>query len=511
MKSEERSDIYGTEPEPSSPFGPEWEVSYEQYEQAWYNTQGLTFEELEEIANDDCMFSVDLTEATYRIPYKVIDEQNKFIGEVLSDFKPWSVFQELYTSNPREVDMSELISKGYWNGPEKVTSTRGTFMGDSMSFIHLTLLLSGITRSIYAIKKSKRPIGQSVGDDMLLLQTDLRSCLRFCLQAERLGCQFSKLNSISEDTATFCENYVAKVSDLNNFADLAAFKDSIFGDLLFLDIIKGSALSGQSKVSADGGDPFIGHANLLGKQVKWHPLTSVKTCSKVFLWARNYNSAHKLASSMASLPIPLGGLELAVGPTILYSDSEFQKGKLPWYEGILDLPERDFLEYYLLLRGVYQANPKGIPWMNSVQTIHEITKSCELFHEPDVMAMLPDWLHDKGMREKLSFIEKELRMVSFHHLISEIARQDSFAAQWNGKQPNSYMTLLSKDSRTRSNQVWGAIKSKVVPKDPSAYKSNSMKTLATLFESKTWGLWVPRDSPAIRSAFGGMPSLFYEV
>jgi hypothetical protein len=485
--------------------------SYDLYEQAWLDTQDMTYEELEAMTMEESMFSVDLTEATYRIPYDVIDEQNKFIGEVLSDFKPWNVFQELFTSNQRLVDMTELIRKDYWDGPEYVLSNRGTFMGDGMSFIHLTLLLSGITRSVFANLKIKRPLGQSVGDDMLLLGTNVKHCLRFCWQAERLGCKFSKLNSISEDSATFCENYVAKVCDLENYSDLDSFRESIFGNLLFLDIIKGSALSGQSKVCADGGDPFLGHATLLGKQVKWHPLTSVKTRSKVFLWARNYVSAKKLSSSMASLPIVLGGLELAVGQTLLYSDVRFKQGMLPWYEKILSLNERDFLEYYLLLRGIYVANPKGIPWANDIKVIREITQSCVLHDETNVMEMLPDWMHNKSMSAKLAFIEKEIRMVSFHHLVNELARQDSFLAQWNGVKSHTFMTLLSRDSNTRSNQVWGIVKRNLSPVEPARFKSRNMKSLESLFQARTWGLYVSRDDPAIKAVFGGMPNLHYSV
>jgi len=484
---------------------------YSSYEDAWLETQDLTFEELEAMTMEESMFSVDLTEATYRIPYDVIDEQNKFIGEVLSDFKPWSVFQDLFTTNERLVDMSELIRKGYWEGPESVTSTRGTFMGDGMSFIHLTLLLSGITRSICAKQKIKRPLGQSVGDDMLLLKTSVKDCIKFCWQAERLGCQFSKLNSISEDTATFCENYVARVSDLENFQDLDSFQESIFGDLLFLDIIKGSALSGQSKVSADGGDPFIGHATLLGKQVKWHPLTSVKTRSKVFLWARNYNSAHKLSSSMASLPIVLGGMELAIGQTLTYSDVRFNQGMLPWYEAVLKSNERDFLKYYLLFRGIYIANPKGIAWANDIEVVREITKSCVLRDEKDVLDQLPDWLLSQSMGTKLSYIEKELRLVSFHHLINELARQDSFLAQWNGVKPHTFMTLLSRDSNHRANKVWGIVKSELQPVEPVRFQSRNMKSLESLFQARTWGLYVSRDDPAIKAVFDGMPNLHYFV
>jgi hypothetical protein len=214
---------------------------------------------------------------------------------------------------------------------------------------------------------------------------------------------------------------------------------------------------------------------------------------------------------MASLPIVLGGLELAIGQTLLYSDVRFKEQMLPWYERILSLNERDFLEFYLLLRGIYVANPKGIPWANDVQVVREVTQTCTLHDEVNVMKMLPEWMHRKSMSVKLAYIEKEIRMVSFHHLVNELARQDSFLAQWNGVKAHTFMTLLSRDSNRRSNQVWGIIKRKLDPMEPNRFQSRNMKSLESLFQARTWGLYVSRDDPAIKAVFGGMPNLHYSV
>ncbi|AVZ65987.1 RNA dependent RNA polymerase [Penicillium digitatum narna-like virus 1] len=478
------------------------------YANAWADTQGLDPDELSDLAGKEVFFSVDLEEATYRIPFEILDENVKFCDEIMSEFRPWNVYRDLFSTFEREVDMTELVNKGYWDGPLTVTSSRGSFMGDGMSFIHLTLMLSAITSATFS--RTKRPLGQSVGDDLFLMKTSLINCLRFCKLAESIGCKFSKLNSISEDSLTFCENYCCIPTDIDDVKDIKSFEDSCFGDTLFLDIIKGSALSGQAKVKVDGADPFIGHASLLAKQVKWHPLHTVASRAKTILWARNYRAAMRLSSSMASLPQCLGGAELAVGPTILFSDKKFQEDMLPWYEGILRLDERDFLEYYLLLRGIYQSNPKGFAWQNDIETIREITKDCELYHTKQVDDLMPDWLLDKSTREKLAYIEKELGMISFHNLAGQLARREAFLSMWNLEKQETFMTFLSKDARQRANKAWAVIKSNITPIEPDKLEMTSMGRLTSAYQARTWGLYVLKNDPSIRRAFGGMPDLFYQ-
>jgi hypothetical protein len=482
---------------------------FDEYASAWGSTQGLTHEELCELAEKEVFFSVDLEEATYRIPFEILDENVKFCDKIMSQFKPWCVYRDLFSTFEREVDMRELINKGYWDGPETVTSSRGSFMGDGMSFIHLTLMLSAITGSTFS--KSRRPLGQSVGDDLFFMKTTLGNCLEFCRLAESIGCKFSKLNSISEDSLTFCENYCCQPTDYNDVKDFKSFSDSCFGDLLFLDIIKGSALAGQAKVKVDGADPFIGHATLLAKQVKWHPLQTVAFRSKVILWARNFRAAMKLQSNMASLPIAIGGAELAVGPTILFSDKKFQENMLPWYEGILRLDERKFLQYYLLLRGIYQTNPKGFAWQNDIEVIQRITEKCDLIHTKNIDELLPEWLLRKSAREKLSYIEKEMNLISFHNLAGQLARREAFLSMWNLEKQDTFMTFLAKDARKRANKAWAIIKSEVTPVPIQERQMSSMGHLTSAYQAKTWGLYVNKNDPSIRSAFGGMPDLFYET
>jgi len=486
-------------------------ITQAEYELEWARQESLSQEDLDQILYDDVFFSLDLEEATYRIPHDVLDENINFLDEVYEGVPEWEVFRDLYATHERSIDMTELVRKKLWFGPELVKSCNGSFMGDGMSFLHLTLMLSAITSFAFRKAKQGRPIGQSVGDDLVLLDLKRKSAIEFCRVAKNLNCSFSKINSISTDSLTFCENYCSKVTDLDDLKDVKSFEDSIFGNLLFLDTIKGSPLSGKSKVKADGASPFMGHASLLNKQVKWHPLSSVSNRAKVFLWSRNYYSSVRLSNSMAGLPVSLGGADLALGRTMSYMDPEFQANYLPWYEALVQLPQKEFFSYYLLLRGIFQSNPKGYPWENDYEVIRQITSKCTVIDLQNINDVLPDWMYTKTTREKLSYIEKELKLISFHHIASLLARQESFLKMWNLEEVKSFVTSPVKGARERSNKVWGTIKGNVKPTSPREFKSNSMSTLENLYISKTKGFYVSKEDPAILDAFKGMPDLFFRI
>jgi hypothetical protein len=429
----------------------------------------------------------------------------------MQDFSPWKTFHELLSSHPRVVDMRHMSEAGYWSGPSELTSTRGSFMGDGMSFIHLSMLLSGIVRAVCLELGLPRPLGQSVGDDLVLLKTTLRVCLEFCMLAEQLGCKFSKLNSVSEDTATFCENYVAIISDLETYEDLKAFAGSIFGDLVYLDVIKGSLMSGRSKVKADGKSPFIGHANMLNKQIAWNPVESTKERSKTFLWASNFMEAKRLGSAMASLPQPLGGMDLAIGTILTYQDDKFRKDYLPYFERMLTLDLGDFLKYYLLLTGIYKSSPKGFSWENDWIVIRTIVEQATVINIPNIDLVVPEDYVSRKPLDKLKYINDELRYVSFRFLSDELCRRDAFHKMWNGKVSKTFLTLSIANVKQRVNHAWAIIKTNLDPVPEENYLSTSMNNLVHKFQEKTWGLYVSRDDPAIAAAFSGTPSMFIDI
>jgi hypothetical protein len=385
-------------------------------------------------------------------------------------------------------------------------------MGDGMSFIHLSLLMSGLVRATCVALDMERPPGQSVGDDLVLLKAKLKFCLYFCWLAERLGCKFSKLNSVSEDSATFCENYIAKVCDLQTYRDLKDFENSLFGEFAFLDVIKGSLMSGRSKVKADGSSPFIGHGTLLNKQVRWNPFASTKERAPAFLWASNFMEAKRLSSAMASLPQPLGGLDIAIGTILEFHDAKFYEGMLPYYERMLTLDLGDFLKYYLLLTGIYKSNPKGFTWENDWTVIHQVIDEMTIEVIPNPNVVIPVELRqDMTTIEKLRYMSDELRLISVRYLSDELARRDAFHKMWNGKVQKTFLTLNTANARQRVNHAWAIIKSNLEPVAVDEITSTSMNQLVQKFQEKTWGLYVSKDDPKISDAFEGTPSMFIDV
>jgi hypothetical protein len=450
------------------------------------------------------MFSLDLTEATYNMAHELLSEQSTVLDVMLKDFPPWMVFREVFTTFKREVDMTDLVEKGYYNGSPVLETKSGSFMGDVMSFIHLSLFLRG---SVLSTGFKEKPLGQSVGDDLILLKVLRRHAEELKKTLSKLGARFSKINSISNDSCTFCENCCVIPIDSDELAFYA--KGSQFGDLYYLDIIKGSVLSGKSKVKTTGAMPFFGHATMLNKQIAWHPIKWVAERSKTFLWVKNFHHAKKLSSSMASLPRALGGIDLAIGPIIKINDDKFQTEFLPYYDAIVRCADdKVFFAFYTLLQGIYKAEPKGLPYTNSSNTILQILTDIDIYRAGrDVNTLLPTYLHEKPIAQKLRYLSREMNLESISWLVNEISRREAFVRFWKGDHPNSFMTLPIKEPYTRWKDVWKEIRRHFTPRR-NVYEYTSMQQLSSQFEARLWNVYFNKEDDAITNALGGCPSLF---
>lgn len=378
-------------------------------------------------------------------------------------------------------------------------------MGDVLSFIHLSTYLRS---TLYAVAgtTSYKPIGQSVGDDLVLLGVPKHLARRFNSHIEKTGGKASKFNSSSEDSMTFCENFAVKPVDSQ---ELQFYKrSSVFGDLFFLDTIKGSLLSGKSKVKSSGSDPFFGHARMLNKQTEWHPIKWVRERAGQLLWCRNYPKASKLSSSMASLPASLGGIDLQIGTVVRYDDESFQKHYLPYFEALAQLKDkRAFITFATMLKGIYQANPKGIRYDNDVDSIESVVGNLNLIEVRDINDLMPDFLVEKPIRERLRFLSKTLNLVGVDWLVDQVARREAFLRLWQGPGRAPYMTLPLSNVRYRHHCVWKEIRRSINPILPSRYKSTSIPSLKTMFDNRFWNVYFDKSDVAFELAFGGMPDL----
>jgi hypothetical protein len=473
------------------------------YAAVWFDENSDLAED-EILALDRACLSLDLQDATYNIPFDILDENVRFMDKTLQKFPPWYTFRSMFASHEREVDMSDLIDQGYWAGEEIVISKAGSFMGDGLSFLHLTLYLAGVVRAATSCKGIPRPLGQSVGDDLFLLNLNLAVSLDILSMLHRTGAKFSKINAICKDALTFCENYVARTTDSELFEEITSFLNSIFGDLSFLDTIKGSTLTGRSKVKADGAKPFIGHAQLLSKQLSWHPIDFVKNRAKILLWCRNHREAVKLSSNMASLPVSLGGIELILGPQI-DDGSRFWQEHAAYYETLLGEPQSEFLKYYTMLQGIYRANPKGYDWSNDFNTISDIIDDIQVIELTSFDDYIPQSQSDRPFQWKVRYMKENHGLITVRSLSTLLARQEAFMKQWNGEKPRSFLTLYDKNAKRRANASWALIKSN---KQPTVrLRHRTIKQMADAFSVRTEGLFVKINDPAISSAFEGIPTL----
>jgi len=427
-------------------------------EDQWSNVDYSPHQDLDDCADpiwEGQNLSLDLEEATYRMPHDILDLNVQFIEKKFKEYRPWKVFRDLFTVFDRKVDMTNLIKKGYWDGEEQVIARNGSFMGDVMSFIHLSLYLRATT--IYS-SGGRWPIGQSVGDDLIALGISPIFVKRFCDQLQATGGKTSKLNSSSSDSITFCESYAVKPID--DQIDLVGYPTgSRFGDFFFLDTIKGSLLTGKSKVDMTGSNPFFGHSRMLNKQLAWHPIKWVKERAKLFLWDANYFAARKLSSGLASLPKELGGLDMAVGPQVNFEDEVFQEKFLPYYCSIATVSDdKVFLAFYTLLQGIYKSNPKGLPYENDLEVIEEILSNLKCERIQNMDALVPRYLINKGMVAKLRFVRNEFGLTGVSWLVDEVCRRQSYLKYWNQVKNDSFLSLPLKAPYERWRRCWAEIR-----------------------------------------------------
>jgi hypothetical protein len=412
----------------------------------------------------------------------------------------------MFKTNARKVDTKELNVKGYVDY-DTFTTSRGGFMGDPLSFVQLSLQMQAslnaagyIVENLRSTGMYQRPLGQGAGDDMIVLKGRFALYKELKNFFEETQMTVSKIDTWSEDAMMFCEQFALIPSDS---ASLGVYPDgSRFGDIFFLDIIKGSILSGKSKVRAHGRDPFIGHATMLNKQLRWHPIKWVKDRGKTCLWAANYYSAKKLSSNMASLPVVLGGIDLAIGRIVEWDDPILQK-RVPYYGAILDLPFKEFLKYTQLLKGVYKANPKGIAWENNPELLREALEQLQVIPEQEVSVPLD--VSRRGWRKIRRYLAEHESLIPMTEMISTLARREAFLNCWNEVDQTTYMSLPNKDIKEKSSKLWRQIYEEI--EVTNQYDFKSIQELKNAYEKRSWGLLFKKTPEGMSKLFEGMPDL----
>jgi hypothetical protein len=470
------------------------------------------------LPSDILIQSTDLEEATYRIPFKILELNQEFIDRHFYWHPSVRVFKSVLHTHARSVDARAITIPGI---PDQWTTTRGAFMGDSLSFMHLTLYMMArdwiaTARSSPSYKEGKlayragnkfllRPFGQIVGDDDLEF-ADARYAESSDEFTILTGGKMSKIHALSPDAGMLCENYFVKPADPPENYD----HNSQFGELFFLDVIKGSTLSGQSKVQAEGQKPAVGHAKLVATQTSWHPVPWIRERAPVLLFAKNFRELIGLGRSKAWLPQVMGGLGInSVGLTTADTERNFA-GIAPYYEGILQLAVTDikaFVKYYVLLQSISKPSPKGFDFFLDPEQ-EEHLKGLEVQSTDEVYSSLPSWAASASRPTREKLVREQFGFVPLVQLASTLARVQAFAEFWAGKLPtNRAITLSPKAMAKRYSSVWKIIKSEVTPISTDKTIGQVEKAMKTV----VFSIFFNEDSPAIRSLYGGIASVHLDL
>lgn len=501
----------------------------DEYFDQWANRMDLLLDDRDFFMSDDdedeVFYSADLSEATYSMCFDLLNTQDDFLDKVMSKFPVWEVFSDLFKIRPRTVFTDQLIRDGYLplDYPTEFTTSSGEFMGDPISFIHLTLLwqslvnqtslevAGGQPRDVYRGNYPRRPFGQNVGDDLILLKCKRKFAKILRRRADSLRLMRSKLDAISRDTAIFCEQSLWKPPDKEPFPDVP--EDSRFGDLVFLDVIKGSLLTGRSKVKSDGASPFFGHAIMLSKQLAYLPaeITWTRDRSKTVLWARNYRDAVGLTKALPAWPRIMGGLDLAIGKTPDLADPRMEN-YLPYLYRLTDgeLDKGLALEVILLLGSIWRTSNKGFVLdMNEID-LASIVSGLTQISEEEALAKVPPHILNQG-HSAVGQCLSQHGVISLLHLGEELNRRYNFLRWWKGELPNrkTLVTFRTKTAVRKHKEVWSVVRGKLAPIGKPHY-IRSVKDLTKFMERYLLGGFFLRDDPTLRAAFEGMPSLHFQ-
>jgi hypothetical protein len=466
---------------------------------------------------EETIVSTDLSEATYRMPHDLLEQNQLLIDRVFAKHPTVRVFSSLLHRHARTVFAEGQVATAL--GRESWTTVRGAFMGDSLSFMHLTLYMMsrdwvssneerGGNKYSRVTTWLRRPTGQLVGDDDLEFATPRYAEISDDFTT-KTGGEVSKLHASSTFSGVFCENFFLRATDTPPNYDDA----SCFGDLVFLDTIKGSALSGQAKVKADGQKPALGHCKLVAKQARWHPIEWIKRRSLTLVYVTNCRDLFGLGQSRAWLPQELGGLEVgSVGLSTPEQEKNFES-LAPYYSALANeagTDHRSFLTHYLLLPGICKPNPKGFDFIIDPEEAACLSEINLVDNETVGHMGLPDWVTKAGRGTIAKYIRKKYGLIPLISLASTIARIKAMADLWAGKSPtNRAITLSSSAMAKRYRKTWKLLKKElvVVP----VLRLRSPQDAAKQIRTNLYRYLFDEEDPAIRMVFGGAAQVSFDM
>jgi hypothetical protein len=328
------------------------------------------------IRDNSYFMNSDFKSATDYIPLSVIKSlwTGYFRGQGITPGHPAHIFLSVLWE-PRVIHPS---SDCQWMNGE-ILQTRGSFQGEPMSFLTLTLLnvcgveiaaqmsfgclkghlscsLTGIrlksertyedNLAIFSVERKFPLLYGIVGDDNMSI-ADKKFRRIFTNIMLLVGMQFSPGKDLgSRNLLILCEDH--------------AFYDEEDKTLKFLDVVKHRLLSRMTRVHSDHRSAIIGKASMLTTQLSWETNRLLAACARLaYMWS--FRDEMEVKTFLADLPheFPnnLGGINLPRSSwTEIKRKFSLELRLLSW---VVKLPLPKFLYYYLQLSQITERVQKG--------------------------------------------------------------------------------------------------------------------------------------------------------
>jgi len=268
--------------------------------------------------------STDYKSATDLIPLDVLKAIWVGFLRGLPDRHPFWVYGTLITCQ-RAIYKAKPF-KGLSKYPDGILNRRGSFMGEPMSFLTLTLenlLVEEISDYFYCnpgvplwdISNLGVTFGRNpcciCGDDVAALRESLRRILLFRKVAIAMGWQFSWKEGISRRILIFCEDHALLSGKGDDFR------------AVYIDVVKSRLLTTMSREHSDNRSSILGKGRMLSNQLDYFEDKNLKIAilgyyRNIFDRCFDYNIIRNQACKMPIyLPPCAGGMGIPIVDTLI--------------------------------------------------------------------------------------------------------------------------------------------------------------------------------------------------
>jgi hypothetical protein len=329
--------------------------------------------------NDMFCQSTDYKSATDLIPLSLIEAMWEGFCFSLPKRHPFWTHYKLITCK-RALYKDPKFKRFENRFPDSMLNQRGSFMGEPMSFLTLTLenLISEEITSYYHDVRSDIPVFSRVqiepellvgdptcicGDDVAAIRRKLSKILLFREVISALCWELSWKDLISKKVLIFCEDHCVTKDTGNGLS------------LIYIDVIKSRLLTTMSREHSDNRSSILGKGRMLSNQLDYFEDKNLKIAtigyfSRIFDRSYGYEVIRQQGVTLPIyLPPSCGGAGIPVIDGLIPS---FMYPYIGYVFTILDI--QDFKERFLKLMQLASLNSRNKHGVQAVDRLNILAK-----------------------------------------------------------------------------------------------------------------------------------------